>query len=89
MKVLTKKELDSLKLVPSHGSKGNPNPITQAIRQDSFKVGDSLLVNKEDYKLKTKFGTYIQQHFRATRSDRKFSIRLLADLSGWVVTRIQ
>lgn len=89
MKIISKKQASKIELIPQHGSKHNPSPITKKLSADWFKVGSFLLVKKEDYNLKTGFGAYIQQSFRLSRSKKKFSIRRLCDLSGWLVERIK
>ena len=89
MKILSKAQASKLKLLPRHGNKGNPNPVTIPLNADTFKVGCNMFVKKEEYNLKTNFGTFIQQSFRVSRSNKKFSIRRLANDSGWLVTRIK
>lgn len=75
MKKLTQDELSQLKFRGT-GNK-TPNPLISEAR--SIGVGDSVLISREEWKNKTAPN--------ATNKVFKFSSRVLADGSGWVLTR--
>jgi hypothetical protein len=55
--------------------------VTQeiVIEANKLEVGEALVVGPNDWPMKTKIGNYLGQTFRKERSDKKFSIKKLAD----------
>lgn len=89
MKIIKKAEALKLKLVPYYAGKSKVSEVNNVLRSVSFTVGKTLLVNKKEYTGKTPLGSIILQSFRASRTNRKFSTRKLADDKGWIVTRLK
>ena len=54
---------------------------------DNLMVGQSLLINKEEWEGKSSPASYASKLIKESRGQKKFQVRLFKDESGWVVIR--
>lgn len=79
MKKLTKEEADKISIL----KRGRSSPTLEFAK--SLKVGESALLPKEEWKLKTKPSVILCSNMR---NGMKFSCKQTKDKNGWLITRI-
>ncbi len=52
-------------------------------------VGESIIVKKEEWNLRTPIAFMVNQSYRRGTSNKRFVVRELIDNSGWLVLRKQ
>lgn len=83
MRKITPEEIDQL----ARKRGGGTNPVTAAIYR--LEVGESLLVNKEDYPAnKDGKGPGPTAYHHASRNQKKFKIHR-TKTGGWIIMRLQ
>lgn len=82
MKILTEEEKNGIETL-TKGRGGARHPVYAEIKK--LQVGQALLIETSDWSAKTPPGVNVHGAFR---DGRKFSVRTLADRSGWLVTRL-
>lgn len=50
-------------------------------------VGESIIVKKEEWNIKTPLAFSVNQFYRRGTSSKRFLVRELVDYSGWLVAR--
>lgn len=85
MKIISKTELDQLALIKKRGQHPQNPVVTEVMK---LKIGEYLLVEKKEWKLKNNIHQGIRDNSPARKARAKFSVITLANEMGWVIKRI-
>lgn len=84
MRKISTKELATLEVAPRGRAKEEAHPVYAKVGE--LREKETLLVLKTDWDRDQDFVNSIHGYFK--RDDRNFSVKTLADRSGWLVTRL-
>lgn len=84
MKYITKEEVLQLNLTKKRGQHAENPVVTAAMK---LRVGEYLLVEKKDWKIKNSIHQGIRDNSPARQARAKFLIKSLVDDKGWVIKR--
>lgn len=82
MEFITQYQFNSLEVLSSYRGSRKADPLIQQLRDLS--IGSGAIIKKEEWGRKSKLTT-ANINFK----NHKFTVRTLADKSGWAVLRIQ
>lgn len=86
MKKITREDFEKIHNKPM-GRHSKVEGVLKELKELS--VWDGVIINREQWKVKTEPHGYIGQYFRQGRGDKRFKVKKMPDNTGWAVIRIQ
>jgi hypothetical protein len=85
MKYITKRDVEKLDLTKKRGQHPENPVVTIAMK---LKIGEFLLVEKKDWKIKSYINQALRDSSPARKVRAKFKVKTLSNNTGWIVERI-